>query len=201
MALPKRIITIAYAGLEKHAWKLAIQNRLLWNFQCPHQKQSHQQIFMMLNRQPFFETPEDWHLKFITMLPRISSVVSWRYCFMLNDVTGLKKIYLAAGYTDLRRGMDGLATIIRFRFQLDPYDKNTLFLFCGKKTDRIKGLLWEGDGFLLLYKRLSNGAFNWPRSVEEALEISPEQYTMLMQGLEILPKHPIRLNDPPKRLM
>ena len=95
---------------------------------------------------------------------------------MLNDATGLKKIYLAAGYTDLRRGMDGLATIIRFRFQLDPYDKNTLFLFCGKKTDRIKGLLWEGDGFLLLYKRLSNGAFNWPRSVEEALEISPEHY-------------------------
>ena len=47
---------------------------------------------------------------------------------MLNDATGLKKIYLAAGYTDLRRGMDGLATIIRFRFQLDPYDKNTLFL-------------------------------------------------------------------------
>ena len=73
---------------------------------------------------------------------------------MLNDATGLKKIYLAAGYTDLRRGMDGLATIIRFRFQLDPYDKNTLFLFCGKKTDRIKGLLWEGDGFLLLYNRL-----------------------------------------------
>ena len=55
---------------------------------------------------------------------------------MLNDATGLKKIYLAAGYTDLRRGMDGLATIIRF--QLDPYDKNTLFLFCGKKTNRIR---------------------------------------------------------------
>ena len=57
---------------------------------------------------------------------------------MLNDATGLKKIYLAAGYTDLRRGIDGLATMIRFRFQLDPYDKNTLFLFCGKKTNRIK---------------------------------------------------------------
>ena len=50
---------------------------------------------------------------------------------MLNDAPGLKKIYLAAGYTDLRRGMDGLATIIRFRFQLDPYDKNTLFLLGG----------------------------------------------------------------------
>ena len=66
--------------------------------------------------------------------------------------------------------------MIRFRFQLDPYDKNTLFLFCGKKTNRIKGLLWEGDGFLLLYKRLDNGAFNWPRSAEEALEISSEQH-------------------------
>jgi transposase len=114
---------------------------------------------------------------------------------MLNDVTRLKKIYLAAGYTDLRRGIDGLATMIRFRFQLDPYDKNTLFLFCGKRTNRIKGLLWEGDGFLLLYKRLDNGAFSWPRSAEEALEISSEQYAMLMQGLEIIPKHPIRPNN------
>ena len=73
---------------------------------------------------------------------------------MLNDGTGFKKVYLAAGFTDLRRGIDGLARIIRFQFQLDPYDKNTLFLFCGRRTDRIKGLLWEGDGFLpavLLY--------------------------------------------------
>ena len=69
---------------------------------------------------------------------------------MLNDGTGFKKVYIAAGFTDLRRGIDGLARIIRFQFHLDPYDKNTLFLFCGKRTDRIKGLLWEGDGFLLL---------------------------------------------------
>lgn len=65
---------------------------------------------------------------------------------MLNDATGLKKIYLAAGYTDLRRGMDGLATIIRFRFQLDPYDKNTLFLFCGKKTDGSRDSYGKGMG-------------------------------------------------------
>ena len=57
-------------------------------------------------------------------------------------------------------GMEGLANIIRFRFHLDPYDRNTLFLFCGKRSDRIKGLLWEGDGFLLLYKRLDTGAFS-----------------------------------------
>lgn len=74
---------------------------------------------------------------------------------MLNDATGLKKIYLAAGYTDLRRGIDGLATMIRFRFQLDPYDKNTLFLFCGKKTNRIKGLLWEGLSADFCYPHIS----------------------------------------------
>ena len=60
---------------------------------------------------------------------------------MLNDGRGFKKVYLTTGFTDLRRGIDGLARIIRFQFQLDPYDKNTLFLFCGKRTDRIKGLL------------------------------------------------------------
>lgn len=119
---------------------------------------------------------------------------------MLNDASGFQKIYLATGYTDLRRGMEGLANIIRFRFHLDPYDRNTLFLFCGKRTDRIKGLLWEGDGFLLLYKRLDNGAFNWPRNNEEALSITPDQYAMLMQGLEIVARHPIEPTEDPKKL-
>ena len=66
---------------------------------------------------------------------------------MLNDAdaSGFKKVYLAMGFTDLRRGIDGLAAIIRFQFELDPYDKNTLFLFCGRRSDRIKALLWEGD--------------------------------------------------------
>ena len=117
---------------------------------------------------------------------------------MLNDASGFKKVFLATGYTDLRRGVDGLAGIIRFQFQLDPHDKNTLFLFCGRRSDRIKALLWEGDGFLLMYKRLDSGAFCWPRSADEALLISPEQYRMLMQGLEIQARHPIReIYDPP----
>jgi len=120
---------------------------------------------------------------------------------MLNDAEGFKKVYLACGYTDLRRGIDGLAGIIRFQFKLDPYDKNTLFLFCGKRTDRIKGLLWEGDGFLLVYKRIDNGALNWPRSSDEALTITPDQYRRLMQGLEVVAKHPIReVSEPPNAM-
>ena len=59
---------------------------------------------------------------------------------MLNDASGFRRIYLATGYTDLRRGMEGLASIIKFNFQLDPYQKDILFLFCGRRTDRIKGL-------------------------------------------------------------
>jgi len=120
---------------------------------------------------------------------------------MLNDASGsFSKIYLATGYTDLRRGIEGLASIIKFSFQLDPYEKSILFLFCGKRTDRIKGLLWEGDGFLLLYKRLELGAFNWPRSTAEALEITPDQYQLLMNGLEVIAKKPIQEVQPQKLL-
>ncbi len=72
---------------------------------------------------------------------------------MLNDATGFDKIFIATGYTDLRRGIDGLASTIKYQFELDPFQKNILFLFCGKRTDRIKGLVWEGDGFLLLLKK------------------------------------------------
>ena len=66
---------------------------------------------------------------------------------MLNNASGFRKVYIAAGYTDLRRGIDGLASIVKFNFQLDPYEKDILFLFCGRRSDRIKGLVWEGDGF------------------------------------------------------
>ena len=111
---------------------------------------------------------------------------------MFNDAKGLKRIYLAVGYTDLRSGIEGLASIVKLQFQLDPYEKGVLFLFCGRRGDRIKGLLWEGDGFLLLYKRLQSGSFSWPRSEREALAITRQQYRMLMNGLQIVPRHPIR---------
>ena len=101
---------------------------------------------------------------------------------MLSEFSG--EVYIALGYTDLRRGIDGLAAIVQERFELDPFT-NTLFLFCGRRKDRIKGLLWEGDGFLLLYKRLEAGSFQWPRTGEEALQLTPQQYRWLMEGLSI----------------
>lgn len=94
---------------------------------------------------------------------------------MLNDFTGSDKVYIACGYTDLRRGIDGLASMVQQQLQLDPFT-NTLFLFCGRRWDRIKALYWEGDEFLLLYKRLKSGSFQWPRSEEEAKLLTPQQY-------------------------
>ena len=103
---------------------------------------------------------------------------------MLSDFTGADKVYIACGYTDLRCGIDGLANIVQQQFRLDPFT-NTLFLFCGRRRDRIKALYWEGNGFLLLYNRLESGSFQWPRSEVEARELTPQQYRWLMEGLQI----------------
>ena len=111
---------------------------------------------------------------------------------MLNDATSFKHVYIACGYTDLRMGIDGLAGKIQQEFQMDPFEEGNLFLFCGRRTDRIKALLYEGDGFLLLYKRLADGRFRWPRSVTEVRDITPEQYRWLMDGLEVLQEKRIR---------
>lgn len=117
---------------------------------------------------------------------------------MLAEAQGISKIIIVCGRTDLRRGIDGFARIIGSKYELNPFEKNVLFLFCGRRTDRIKGLLWEGDGFLLLYKRLEDGSFSWPQTPEEATEISPEQYSMLMMGLN--PINPKIKQVDPKRI-
>jgi transposase len=103
---------------------------------------------------------------------------------MLSDFTGAERIYIACGYTDLRRGIDGLAGLVQQQFRLDPFT-NTLFLFCGRRRDRIKALYWEGNGFLLLYKRLEQGVYQWPRNENEARELTPQQYRWLMEGLQV----------------
>ena len=51
---------------------------------------------------------------------------------MLSDFTGADRVYLAVGYTDLRKGIDGLASLVQRQFELDPFT-NTLFLFCGRR--------------------------------------------------------------------
>ena len=106
---------------------------------------------------------------------------------MLNnyDAKRFNRIYVALGYTDLRKGIDGLATLIKTQYDLDPFDKDTIFLFCGRRSNRIKALVWEGDGFLLLYKRVEAGGFQWPRSSDELRKLTPAEFHLLMQGFSI----------------
>lgn len=105
---------------------------------------------------------------------------------MLEDAAGIRRVVLACGTVDLRKGIDGLAMIIGDKYKQNPFEKGTLFLFCGQRSDRIKGLLWQGTGFLLLYKRLEDGRFSWPRTTQEAAELTEEQFNYLMPGLNPL---------------
>lgn len=102
---------------------------------------------------------------------------------ILNNIAA-ENVYIACGYTDMRKQIDGLAAIVTQVFKLDPFTRN-LYLFCGKRCDRIKALYWESDGFILLYKRLERGSFQWPRKESEARLITQQQLRWLLEGLSV----------------
>lgn len=103
---------------------------------------------------------------------------------MLAEFAGHLTVYLVTGYTDMRKSIDGLAAIVQGILHMDPFSRS-MFLFCGRRRDRIKALLWEDDGFVLLYKRLDNGSFKWPRTEKEARLLSDKELRWLLDGLEL----------------
>jgi transposase len=114
---------------------------------------------------------------------------------MLGDIATERDIYIACGYTDMRKSIDGLAAIVKQKFNMDPFSPS-LFLFCGKCCNRIKALFWEEDGFVLLYKRLENGRYKWPRTQEQAKHLSAQEFRWLMEGLSIEQPKAIRKAKP-----
>lgn len=106
---------------------------------------------------------------------------------MLGDITSATDIYIICGYTDMRKSIDGLCAIIRDQLHCEPEHTTALYLFCGRRNDRIKALLHENDGFVLLYKRLDHntGKYRWPRNRDEVKTITWRQFDWLMSGLEI----------------
>ena len=99
------------------------------------------------------------------------------------DLSRVRRYYVACGYTDLRRGIDGLAAIVSQQFGQERWE-DSLFLFCGRRTDRIKALYYAGDEYVLLYKRLSNGSFQWPRTAQELRLLDARSFRRLMEGLK-----------------
>jgi transposase len=105
---------------------------------------------------------------------------------MLREADGVKRIILVCGKTDLRRGLTGLSAVIRLAYGMNPMEEGTLFLFCGSRRDRIRGLLYEGDGWVIINKYLCQGShFQWPRNSDEARDISAEEFRRLMDGFTV----------------
>ena len=93
---------------------------------------------------------------------------------MLGELSGVAKIFIITGRTDMRKSFDGLMAIIRDTYKLDPY-ANALYLFCGRDSRKLKA-----------QKRLDeNGRFQWPRNASEARLLTRQEFRWLMEGLAI----------------
>ncbi len=111
-------------------------------------------------------------------------------------MSGVAKIYLVTGYTDMRKSIDGLMAIVRDTYCMDPFS-NSLYLFCGRRCDRLKALHFDRDGFVLYYKRLENGRYQWPRNASEVRTLSRQEYRWLLEGLAI--DQPRAIRQSPQR--
>ena len=105
---------------------------------------------------------------------------------MLSLGAGARRVYLAVGATDLRKGFDGLYGLVRSRLEEDP-TSGRLVVFCNAGRTRVKALFFDGSGLLLCAKRLSRGRFDWPEEIEgiAKVAISAIEFAALMDGLEL----------------
>jgi transposase len=102
------------------------------------------------------------------------------------------RVWLAAGYTDMRKGFNGLAVRIQEVLKRDPHCGH-LFVFRGKRGDLIKLLWHDGQGMCLFAKRLERGRFIWPSTSGDAVTISSAQLGYLLEGIDWrAPQHTYR---------
>ena len=106
------------------------------------------------------------------------------------DFTKYTNVYILPRYTDMRQGIPGLSAIVEYQLKLDVFDEGSLFLFCGRRRNRLKALVYEGSGFTLLYHRNNKncGRFYWPMSYEDVLRMTPDQYKRLVNGFAMDPQ-------------
>ena len=100
-------------------------------------------------------------------------------------ISGLSvnRVYLAAGVTDMRKAINGLAVIVAEQLAHDPYD-GSVFVFCNRHRDKLKILYWQHNGFWLYYRRLDSGKFQWPRSsTQQTVALSLRELQWLLDGL------------------
>ena len=93
------------------------------------------------------------------------------------------RIWLAAGVTDMRKGMDGLAALAQTSLNENPFSGH-VFVFRGKRGDLVKLLWWSGDGMNLYAKRLERGRFVWPQAMGGVAHLTSAQLSMLLEGMD-----------------
>jgi transposase len=101
---------------------------------------------------------------------------------MISPPTGVR-VWLAAGMTDMRKGFDGLSALVQTQLSEDPFSGH-LFVFRGRRGDRLKILWWSGDGLCLFYKRLESGRFVWPQARSGTVSLTSAQLSMLLEGID-----------------
>lgn len=93
------------------------------------------------------------------------------------------RVWLAAGVTDLRKGMDGLAALVQTTLHENPFSGH-VFVFRGRRGDLLKLLWFDGDGVCLFAKRLERGRFVWPQATSGSVALSAAQLAMLLEGID-----------------
>lgn len=114
------------------------------------------------------------------------------------DFTRVQSYYIATGYTDMRLQIDGLVAKVQLQFG-KQLEETSIFLFCGRKSDRIKAIYWDGTGYVLLYKRLDEKHFQWPRNEQELKQLTKQEFRWLMEGLSITQRKAF-ISSPPGKV-
>ena len=108
---------------------------------------------------------------------------------------GQLRVYVATRPVDFRKGHDGLAAVVQEMFGLDPFS-GAVFVFRSKRADRIKVLVWDRTGLVLVHKRLEGGTFVWPQVQDGVMRMSPAQFAALFEGLDWRLVRPERARRP-----
>ena len=98
------------------------------------------------------------------------------------------RIFLRPGYTDLRKASNGLTVIVQEEMKGDPFS-GSVYIFCNRERKLLKAVYWDRTGFWLCQKRLEKDRYPWPETGEQARELSAEELSMLLCGIDFFRAH------------
>lgn len=109
---------------------------------------------------------------------------------------GVVRVMVATKPVDFRKGMDGLAALVKEQLRADPFS-GVVYVFRAKRADRVKLVWWDGTGLCLLAKRLEDGQFRWPKIEDGMMRLTPAQLQALLEGLDWRRVHAVRRTRAP----